>query len=93
MAKTADQNPAHLGGPSFNPALDNITFPASREALIKHFEGSDIDDDFRSRLSKLDDRTYNDRDDFRVAFGEDLDNYASVKKTDDTAVEKNPTSR
>ena len=93
MAKTADTNPAHMGGPSFNPGLDNITFPASREALLKHFEGSDIDDAFRERLSRLDDRVYNDRDDFRVAFGEDLDNYPSVKKTGDAAAEENPTKR
>lgn len=93
MAKSADTNPAHMGGPSFTPDLDDIAFPASREVLIRHFEGTDIDDEFRERLSRLDDRVYNDRDDFRIAFGEDLDNYPAVKQTGDAAAKHNPTAR
>lgn len=93
MVKSADKNPQHMGGPNFTPELDNITFPQSRADLIDFFQGDKADDAFRERLNKLPDRVYNDRDDFRVAFGEELEDYASGKDAPDNAADQNPTAR
>lgn len=76
----------HRGEPAFNPALETLLgenkFPQDRDTILRYARDNDAGPAVMERLEKMPARTYNSIEDFRSAFGEELENYGTVAAPD-----------